>query len=442
MEQRLSFHQQLRLERERRGWSQADLAERIGKISVKTIGRWERGYSLPQPYYRQKFSEVFGKSPEELGLVEAKIPYKPLRVFYSYAREDEVYVRELKKHLLSLERQGLITSWFDQQLSPGAGWSEEVSDHLTTADIILLFISPDFIASGIIYQKELLTLLKMHEIRENRVIPILLRSVYWQDVPFAEIQALPREGLPVSKYANRDDALYDIANSIRYICEDIVADRDNFYRNVEVRSPRLTKYSLAQVFVKSGFPEKTFVEPENFALLKLALQQPGRGVVIEGPSGVGKTTSVQKVVEDLTRGDQNSHLAIVSILSARNPADHERLQTIRDWHENTVIIDDFHRLDVELRQTIVDYLKELADTTSTTKKLAIIGIPRTGQALVDIAFDLATRIDVFVLGKAKDESLLQMIEKGEEALNIKFDRKSEIVLAANGSSQYCSISLF
>ena len=69
MEQRLSFHQQLRLERERRGWSQANLAERMGNISVKTIRRWEKGESLPQPYYRQKFIEVFGKSPEELSLI-------------------------------------------------------------------------------------------------------------------------------------------------------------------------------------------------------------------------------------------------------------------------------------------------------------------------------------------------------------------------------------
>ena len=69
MEQRLPFHQQLKLERERRGWSQADLAEHMGGISVKTIRRWENGKNLPQPYYRQKFSELFGKSLEELGLV-------------------------------------------------------------------------------------------------------------------------------------------------------------------------------------------------------------------------------------------------------------------------------------------------------------------------------------------------------------------------------------
>jgi hypothetical protein len=364
---------------------------------------------------------------------QVKNPSTPLRVFYSYAREDEVYLRELEKYLVVLKRQGLITTWFDQQLSPGADWSREINDRLKTADIILLLVSQDFIASDFIYQKELKVVLRMHELGENRVVPIILRPVSWQDTPLAKIPVLPRGGRPVSTYRHRDEAFSEIVSSIRYICEDIVAYRENFYRNVAVRSPRLTKYPLAQVFVKSGFPKKTFVEPENFSLLKLALLQPGRGVVIEGPSGVGKTTSVQKVVEDLTTGGLNSHLMIASILSARNPSDYEQLKTIRSWHKNTVIIDDFHKIDIELRQEIVDYLKELADLTSTTKKLAIIGIPRTGQALVDVSFDLATRIDVFTMGKAKDESIREMIEKGEEVLNSKFDRKSEIVIAANGS---------
>jgi WD40 repeat protein/transcriptional regulator with XRE-family HTH domain len=67
MQQRLPFHRQLKLERESRGWSQEDLAARIGKVSKKTVGRWEKGESLPQPYYRQKITELLSKSLEELG---------------------------------------------------------------------------------------------------------------------------------------------------------------------------------------------------------------------------------------------------------------------------------------------------------------------------------------------------------------------------------------
>jgi len=63
------FHEQLRYEREVRGWSQADLAEKV-KCDTKTIGRWERGNGIPRPYYRQLLCEIFAKNAEELGLVK------------------------------------------------------------------------------------------------------------------------------------------------------------------------------------------------------------------------------------------------------------------------------------------------------------------------------------------------------------------------------------
>jgi transcriptional regulator with XRE-family HTH domain len=69
MEKRLPFHLQLKHERELRGWSQQDLAEKLG-CDTKTVNRWESGKSLAQPYYRQKLVELFGKNTEELGLVD------------------------------------------------------------------------------------------------------------------------------------------------------------------------------------------------------------------------------------------------------------------------------------------------------------------------------------------------------------------------------------
>ncbi len=69
MEQGLPFHQQLRYERERRGWSQADLAGKVNS-DFKTVHRWESGKSVPRPYYRQILCDLFGKSAEELGLIE------------------------------------------------------------------------------------------------------------------------------------------------------------------------------------------------------------------------------------------------------------------------------------------------------------------------------------------------------------------------------------
>jgi len=69
MEQRLPFHQWLKIERERRGWSQAVLAEKVHS-DYKTIYRWESGRSLPSPYHRQFICELFGINAEELGLLD------------------------------------------------------------------------------------------------------------------------------------------------------------------------------------------------------------------------------------------------------------------------------------------------------------------------------------------------------------------------------------
>jgi WD40 repeat protein/transcriptional regulator with XRE-family HTH domain len=65
----IPFHEQLRFERERRGWSQADLAEKVG-CDTKTVGRWESGVRFPRPYHRQILCELFGKNAEDLGLVQ------------------------------------------------------------------------------------------------------------------------------------------------------------------------------------------------------------------------------------------------------------------------------------------------------------------------------------------------------------------------------------
>ncbi|MBX5459241.1 MAG: helix-turn-helix domain-containing protein [Thermogemmatispora sp.] len=62
----------LRHEREMRGWSQARVAEAIGS-SEKNVSRWERGVSSPQPYYREKLCQLFGKSARELGFVEDEL---------------------------------------------------------------------------------------------------------------------------------------------------------------------------------------------------------------------------------------------------------------------------------------------------------------------------------------------------------------------------------
>jgi internalin A len=79
----------------------------------------------------------------------------PLKLFYSYSHKDEQLRDDLNTHLKILERQHLIQPWHDRRIDAGENWKEEIDDNLEDANIILLLISADFIASDYCYEKEL-----------------------------------------------------------------------------------------------------------------------------------------------------------------------------------------------------------------------------------------------------------------------------------------------
>src|SRR5438874_7841079 len=148
----------------------------------------------------------------------------PIEIFYSYAHEDELLRKELAKHLTSLQRQGIIAGWHDRLISAGTEWEHEIDSHLNTAGIILLLISASFIASKYCYSIEMKRALERHEAKEARVIPIILRPVYWKNMPFGKLQVLPTEGKPVdsSQWHNHDEAFANIVEGIHKVIEELV----------------------------------------------------------------------------------------------------------------------------------------------------------------------------------------------------------------------------
>jgi hypothetical protein len=154
-------------------------------------------------------------------------PTKAIEVFYSYSRRDEALRDELDKHLSSLKRLGLITTWHDREISAGTEWRREIGAHLETAQIILLLVSPDFMASDYCYSFEMTRAMERHERGEARVIPIILRHVYWQIAPFAKLQALPTDAIPIisANWHSSDEAFNDIVLGILEAVKDIRAKR-------------------------------------------------------------------------------------------------------------------------------------------------------------------------------------------------------------------------
>ena len=99
-------------------------------------------------------------------------PTARVSIFASYAPQDTALQQELKEHLRSLQQQGLISLWADTDSNARTEGEHEVDQHLNTAQIILLLVSPDFLASDYCYDVEMKRALKRHERGEARVMHV------------------------------------------------------------------------------------------------------------------------------------------------------------------------------------------------------------------------------------------------------------------------------
>ncbi|HYQ04078.1 MAG TPA: toll/interleukin-1 receptor domain-containing protein [Polyangiaceae bacterium] len=166
---------------------------------------------LPAPDSQRR---PFASSPladDRLLALEEKLG----NVFVSYAHEDEGLRRQLGKHLSSLERQGLIATWHDRMISAGTEWQGTIDDRLEEAGVVLLLVSSDFVNSSYCYDVEMRRALERHEARDALVIPIVLRPVLLRGLPFARLQALPRDAKPVTDWPTLDSAFVNITEGLR-----------------------------------------------------------------------------------------------------------------------------------------------------------------------------------------------------------------------------------
>ncbi len=148
-----------------------------------------------------------------------------LKVFYCYAHEDQALRDELEKHLSPLKRLGGIIDWCDREIKPGTNWKQEIDTHLNDADVILLLVSPGFIASDYCYSVEMQQAITRHQTEDAYVLPIILRPVHWEETILGSLQALPTGAKPITKWRRRDDAYWDIVNGITKIVKPLLAQQ-------------------------------------------------------------------------------------------------------------------------------------------------------------------------------------------------------------------------
>jgi predicted RNase H-like nuclease (RuvC/YqgF family) len=151
-----------------------------------------------------------------------------LNVFFAYAREDAEIRSKLSNHLAPLRRNNYISEWYDGEILGGEQWDEVIKDKLNAADIILILVSSDFIASQYAFTFEFSNALERHEHSLAVIIPIIVRPCAWQETPVKKIQLLPKGGAPImgtGKWQSEDEAFTNVAEGVNRIVKKLLKER-------------------------------------------------------------------------------------------------------------------------------------------------------------------------------------------------------------------------
>ncbi|GER89811.1 hypothetical protein KDW_39730 [Dictyobacter vulcani] len=141
----------------------------------------------------------------------------PVTVYLSYAQKDEALKQEFEDYLSIMQQTQVIASWAECQVKPGTDWSQIIDPHILTADLILLLVSPSFLASGYCSGAEFHEAFERSKTRRETVlIPILLHHINLAGHPLGAIAWLPR-GKPVSSWSDRHKAWLNVDQEIRQV---------------------------------------------------------------------------------------------------------------------------------------------------------------------------------------------------------------------------------
>ena len=351
-------------------------------------------------------------------------------------RPGDVIARELLELAAVLEMQGLIRNWSPPHALPGQDAKAELLSRIDVADVMVVFDDSE-------PSPEWKDRARSHGLGARYWLGVLVgkhaEAAWFRD---AGIPSLPRDGEPLLGRKDRREGMLDVIRGLQEIVELRQRSAVN-PASSPVMSARLdaasAPLSINDIFQLNGPPTITFVEPPRFEELKLELATMGTGLIVEGPSRVGKSTAVKKAMEKI-----RAPIARQIWWDGRTPPTLDELQQklaeLRTVQEHTwLFIDDFHYLaeDAALCRALAFGIKGLADQGNSRAKITLIGINPLGSSLVQTMSDLTGRYRVQRLDVEQDwqrsTKIAELIILGEQAANVRFRRREEFVISSGGS---------
>lgn len=247
-----------------------------------------------------------------------------MKIFYSYTHKDEDLLDELAKHLAPLKEEFCIEEWDDRKIQAGQDLHEEIDKHLETADLFLLLISSDYLASSEC-KREIRKALEEKEKRDAIVIPVILRPCAWKDhKKIVSLLAIPKDGKSIAEWDIQDEAFLEIYKKVREIVESIPFRlrpefKDDLIK-VEFISQNKESIRLDDLFV---FP--TIEDEYNDRQINNLgdLWEKNKHVILKGDDRSGKTVICQKIFLDEV--ENGTPTLLISGSDITSPINHHHL---------------------------------------------------------------------------------------------------------------------
>lgn len=159
----------------------------------------------------------FAEHRAEVAEVEqAEAPVRS-KIFISYSHKNKEWADRLETMLKPLVRNQSVDVWSDRKIVPGAQWRKEITAAISSTQVAVLLVSPEFLASDFIAQDELIPLLKAAEKDGVSILWLCLSACLYDETGIERYQAAHDISRPLDSLtpAECNAALVSICREIK-----------------------------------------------------------------------------------------------------------------------------------------------------------------------------------------------------------------------------------